>query len=149
MSATTTSIQTQKVAPISKLWWVGLVAAGTAALGNVVFYLISRGLGVSYLMPVEPGSSELAILPVGVVIFASAVPAVVATILYAILGKFLARPITVFWIISAVVLLLSMALPLVNLPATVDNATVFALEVMHVIAAVATVGVLTTLGREK
>ena len=148
MSATTTSVQPQKVSPLSKLWWVGLVAAGAAALGNLIFYFISRGLGVSYLMPVEPGSTELAPLPAGIVIFASIVPAVAATFLYAILGKLVSRPVTVFWIISAIVLLLSMALPFVNLPDTVDSATVFALEVMHVIAAAAIVGVLTTLGRD-
>ena len=50
---------------------------------------------------------------------------------------------------SAVFLVLSFLLPLVNLPATVDGPTIFALEMMHVIAAVAIVGVLTFLGREK
>jgi hypothetical protein len=65
------------------------------------------------------------------------------------LGKFLSRPILAFWIISAVFLALSFSLPIVNLPATVDGPTIFALEVMHVIAAAAIVGVLTFLGREK
>lgn len=149
MSAITTSSQAQKVAPISKLWWVGLVAAGASALGNVVFFFISRGLGVSYLMPLEPGSTELATLPVMIVIVASLVPAVAATILYTILGKFLSRPILIFRIISAVALVLTFVMPIVNLPATVDGSTIFALEVMHVISAVAIVGVLTSLGREK
>ena len=148
MSAITNSIQLQKVVPLSKLWWVGVVAAGASALGNLLFFLISRGMGVAYMMPATPGSTELAPLAIGVLIFSSVFPAVVATILYAILGKLLSKPVTIFWIISAVVLVLSFAMPF-TLPDGVDGPTTISLEVMHVISAAAIVGVLTTLGREK
>jgi len=151
MSAVTntssSSALAQKVAPISKLWWVGLVAAAVSALGNVIFYWVSKGLGVSYMMPAEPGSTDLAPLPVVFVIIASVLPAVVATAVYAGLGRFLARPVRTFWIIAVVLLVASFAMPL-TLPAAVSGGTIFSLEVMHVIAAAAIVGVLTTLGRE-
>ena len=42
-----------------------------------------------------------------------------------------------------------LALLFVNLPATVERSTGVALEVMHIIAAVAIVGILTALGRER
>ena len=148
MSSLTTTLNSQKVAPLNRLWWVALVAAGASALGNLLLFFIAAGLGVSFLMPLEPGSSELAPLPAVIVVVASALPAIFATILYALLGKFVRRPILIFWIISAVVLVLSFGLPIFNLPATVDTPTVIALELMHIVSAATIVGVLTGLGRK-
>ena len=92
--------------------------------------------------------AALEALPATMVIIASAVPAVGATILLAILGKFLAQPIRIFWIISVLFLAISFAGPF-TLPATVALLTKIGLALMHVVAGAAIVGILTTLGREK
>ena len=76
------------------------------------------------------------------------VPAIGATILLAVLGKFLSRPFRVFWIISVVAFLVSYMLPL-TLPAGVVTSTKIGLGLMHISAAVVIVGVLTRQGRIK
>ena len=82
------------------------------------------------------------------IIVFSAVPAVGATILLAILSKVVSRPMRVFWVISVVVFVLSFVLP-IGLPSSVATSTRIGLPLMHVIAAAVIVGVLTTLGRQK
>jgi len=79
-------------------------------------------------------------------IVSSVIPAVAATVLFALLGKFLSSPIRVFTIISLIVLLISLAPPL-TIPAEVAVSTKVGLAVMHIIAAAVPVGVLTWLGR--
>lgn len=148
MSVITTSSQEQQVVSISKLWWVGLVAAAGAAIANLILFLITRGLGIPYAMPLQGPDAALEPLPASMVIIASAVPAIGATILLAILVKFLAQPIRVFWIITAVFLVISFAGPL-TLPATVALSTKIGLTLMHVVAWAVIVGILTTLGREE
>ena len=141
MSATAnTAVQNEQVVAISKLWWVGLVAGVGAVLANLIFFGITKGVfGIPYRIPIRG--------PVGIIIL-SFVPAIGATILLAILGKFLSRPFRVFWIISVVVFLISFTLPL-TLPAEVATSTKIGLSLMHFIAAPVIVGVLSTLGREK
>jgi hypothetical protein len=131
----------------SRLLWVGPVAAVTAAIANLVVFLIVQNLlEITLIGPAGPGSTEMAPLPAIAVIIASIVPAVAATLLLAVLGKFLARPIQTFWIISIVFLILSFAPPL-GLP--VDAATKVVMGLMHVVAAIAIVGVLTAFGRAR
>ena len=148
MSTIISSNQAQKVAPISKLWWVGLVAASGAAIANLILFLITRGLGIPYIMPLQGPDAMLEALPASMVVIASVVPAIAATILFAILGKFLAQPIRVFWIIATVFLVISLAAPL-TLPAAVALSTKIGLTLMHVVAGATIVGILTTLGREQ
>jgi hypothetical protein len=148
MSVITTSSQDQQVVPISKLWWVGLVAAAGAAIANLILFLITRGLGIPYIMPLQGPDAALEALPASMVIIASVVPAIGATILFAILGKFLAQPIRVFWIIAAVFLVISFAGPF-TFPTAVALSTKIGLTLMHVVAGAAIVGILTTRGREK
>ena len=93
-------------------------------------------------------SGPLRALPAALIIIFNVVPAIGATILLAILGKVLSRPIRVFWIISAVVFVLSFVLPL-GLPSSVASSTRIGLSVMHPTAGAVIVGVLTTLGRQK
>jgi hypothetical protein len=129
----------------SHLWWAGLLAALVAAVANLVILVVARNLlDIPVMAPAMPASAEMAPLSAIAIIIASVIPAIGATILLAVLGKFLEYPIRVFWIISVVFLLISFTSPL-NLP--VDIASKVTLSLMHLIAAVAIVGVLTTLPR--
>lgn len=149
MSAiTNASLQSEQVAPISKLWWVGLVAAGVAATVNVIFFTITKTLGVPYIMPVQGPGSPLEILPVEIVVISSIAPAIGATILYLILGKFLSRPVRIFLIISIIFWVISFIPPL-TLPTSVTVSTKASLCAMHVLAGTVIVGVLTTIGRKR
>ena len=141
-SASSVSIQNRLIT-IKRLWWVGLLAAASAGIANLVIFAISSNLfGVNFMVA-PPGSTELIPLPMGMVIAATVVPAVVATIFFALIGRFVPRPILAFRILSGVVLLLSFGSPL-SLP--VGIAVKVILSLMHVVAAVSIVGLLTTLG---
>ncbi len=143
-----TAAQNEQVVPIGKLWRVGLTAVVGAALANLVFFLITKNVfGVPYIIPMGGPSGPLTSLPAVIIIMFNVVPAIGATILLAVLGKFLSRPLRVFWIISIVVFLISFMLPL-TLPSSVATSTKIGLSLMHIIAAPVIIGVLTRLGRE-
>jgi hypothetical protein len=130
-----------------KLWWLALVAGAVAFIGNLVVFILAENLfGVSLMIPATPGSDALAPLSLAPLAGASFVPAIAAAIVLALLGRFLARPIRVFQILAAVLLLVSFGAPL-GLP--VDGAAKVVLIVMHVVTAGAIVGLLTRLGPEK
>lgn len=143
------STQGDQIMPIGKLWRVGLIAAVGATFANLVFFWITKRLfSIPYIIPMGGPSGPLEPMPAGVIILLDVVPAFGATILLALLGKYVARPIRLFWIISGVVFAISFALPL-TLPATVATSTIVGLSLMHPIAWGVIAGVLTTLGREK
>ena len=134
----------EKVAAMSKLWWVGLVAAAAACVTNAIVYALTQvALGGPVVMPLQPGTTPTA-MPFLTVMLASAIPALGASLLLAALGKFTGRPVTIFLAVSVAFLLLSLGGPL-TLP--ISGGMQLALELMHVGAAVSTVGVLVTLGR--
>ena len=137
------SMRIQQVAQFRRLWPIGLVAAAGATVANVVFFFVSKEIGIPYLVTMQ---GSLGPLPPVMVIVSSVIPAVAATVLFALLGKFLSRPIRVFTIISIIVLLISLAPPL-TMPGEVAVSTKVSLVVMHIITAAVTVGVLTRLGR--
>ena len=140
--------QRKQVAPINKLWWVGLVAGAVATIANLVFFWITKsGFGVPYILPLRGPSSPLVNLPETEIILAHVGPAIGATAILAILGKFLSRPFRVFRIISALLLIISFILPLFLLPSGVATSTKIGLMLMHIIAAAIIVGILTRLGR--
>jgi hypothetical protein len=143
MSSTNLS-QTKRIV-FGRLWWVGPLAAAAAAVANVIVFMIEKNLfGLEFIMPLQPGA-EAAPLTVVPVIVTSVIPAIAATILFAVLGRFTRRPILIFQIIALLFLIVSFGGPL-NLP--VDAATKAGLGVMHIGAWAAIVGVLTTLGRK-
>jgi len=143
MSSTNLS-QAKRIA-FGRLWWVGPLAAAATAVANLIVFAIEKNLfGLELIMPLQPGAAPVP-LPVTPVIITSAIPAIAATILFAILGRFAPRPALIFQIISVIFLIVSFGAPL-TLP--VDTATKIALSVMHVVAWAVIVGVLTTLGRE-
>lgn len=134
----------EKVAATSKLWWVGLVAAGAAAGVNALVYLLEQAvLGGPFVIPMQPGTPPVE-LPVIQVIVSSAVPALGATVLLALLGRFTKRPVSIFLAISVAFLLFSFGGPL-NLP--VSASIQWALNLLHVIAGLTIVGTLVGLGR--
>ncbi|MCH8331297.1 MAG: hypothetical protein IH946_07930 [Bacteroidetes bacterium] len=140
---------TKQVVPISKLWWVGLIALLVASIGSVIFFFITKSLfDIPYIIPLGGPDGPLGLLPIPAIFILSGAGTIGATILLAILGKFVSRPFRMFWIISFIVFLLSFILP-VTLPDTVAMRTVIGLGAMHVIGLVLIVGILTMMGRKK
>lgn len=146
MSAVATSNQSQKIAPLSKLWWVGLVAGVASAVANLIFFFITSAAGVVYMIPLQGPESPLEALPAFAVIMASFVPAIGATVLFFLLGRFLSQGVRIFVIVSVLFLIASFALPF-TLPATVAISAKIALNVMHVISGSVIMGVLLRWGR--
>lgn len=140
-TVTNVSTPSEQVAT-NKLWQVGGIAAVSATLGNlIVWFVATRLLQMELIVFAQgPGSPLMPVSP-GMVILTSAVPAVGATILLAVLGKWVARPFRIFQIISAVFLLLSLGGPL-SLPAEVTMSAKVVLSLMHVIAGATIVWVL-------
>ncbi|MGH3086667.1 MAG: DUF6069 family protein, partial [Rubrobacteraceae bacterium] len=95
------------------------------------------------LVPAASGESPIT---AGMVVVASVVGAVGATVVFAVIGLFSRRPARLFWIVSIVALVLSFVAP-----ATIGApvAMIMSLEVMHVVAWAVIVGTLTTLTRRE
>ncbi len=122
------------------------VAAAASAIGNLALLAIARGgLGMELVLAVAPDSPELAPLPVQKVVLASVLPALVGAVLLALIARFTARPMRFFGPLAAVVLVLSMGGP-ASIPVE-EPATSWILGLMHVISAVAIVGVLAAMTR--
>jgi protein involved in polysaccharide export with SLBB domain len=121
---------------------VGLLAALVAAVANAVVYLVAASAGA---MPQEIVVNGQGPITLPVVAALSAQGAVAATIVYALVGRFARRPVRVFRVVAAVVLVLSLVPPFTITGAPISM--ILALELMHVIAAVVIVGLLTTMAR--
>jgi ABC-type Na+ efflux pump permease subunit len=125
--------------------WGRLVPAGALALvvavaANSVVYLVASSLGA---MPQDVDANGQGPITFPMVVAMSAVGAVVGTLVYALVGRFVRRPVRVFRLVSALALVLSFVGPL-TIPGA-PAAMVAALLVMHVVTAVIVVGLLTTL----
>jgi magnesium-transporting ATPase (P-type) len=127
-----------------KLWWVSLLAGVVAAVLNIVVMFIANSSGVIFEVD-NPQMGAMVVDAVAIVLL-SIVPAIGAGVLLWLLDRFTNRPFTIFWIISAVFLLLSL-IPNFTLPMAPGAS--FWLGLMHVVAAAAIVGLLSTLGRER
>jgi Family of unknown function (DUF6069) len=127
-----------------RVWRAGLLAATVAAAANAIVFLVERTI-LGLPLPVPQGANaQLAPLTLVMVVVVSLVVAIAATLLLAILNRFVRRPLGWFRGVSAVVLLLSFGGPL-SLP--VDTATKAGLAAMHLVAAAAIVGLLTGVSR--
>lgn len=142
--SSTTTTQTERVAA-GRLWWVGLLAVIASVIVNALIVTIARGL---FNVPQE-------FLPFTVprFTFLTIAGVVGATIVFAVVGRFARRPIRVYYGVAAIALVLSF-LPNFGLLAarpfpgtTVES--VGTLMFMHVVTAAMSVGLLTTLGRER
>lgn len=148
-NAASDPMENEQIVPISKLWRAGLLAAAGASFANLVFFWLTKILfGIQYIIPMGGPSGPLKPLPAMAIVIFNAVPAVGATILLALLGKYAARPIRLFWIISGVIFAFSFIFP-ITLPATIAASTKIGLSVMHIIAWPAIAVVLTMQGREQ
>ena len=133
----------ERVAGLGRLLAYGAVAGVVAAVLNAVVYLVASFVGAipqSVEIPNTGGP-----LPLGAVVGFSFVPAVLAAGLLAILGRFTRRPFRVFTIIAVALFVVSLYTPF-SIPGA-PVAMILALEIMHAVAAVVIVGVLTRMGR--
>ncbi|KPV49883.1 hypothetical protein SE17_30120 [Kouleothrix aurantiaca] len=125
--------------PTGRLWLLALAAAGIAAVVNLLIWLLAGMINIP--LNVQMGGPEAPVVPLsaGPVIVMSVVPAIAGAALLWLLGRVTARPFRWFTIIAVVVLLLSLAGPLL-LPVALANKLV--LSLMHVVAAGVIVGIL-------
>jgi hypothetical protein len=117
-----------------------------AGLGTIVAAVVANVLAYTLGSPIvgyDPGFVVLANVS-GTIIF-TVFPAIIAVLLYAALVRFTRRPERLFTVISAIVLVVSLVPDLTYIP-TVPGATAgqtAILMLMHVVAAVVIVGLLT------
>ena len=116
----------------------GLLTVLAAVAANVVVYFIGSAL-IGY----DPEFIVLSNVS-GPIIF-TVVPAIIAVLLYAVLLRFTRNPARIFTIVAAIVLVLSVIPDFTYIPTVPgsSSAQTAVLVVMHVVAAVVIVGMLT------
>jgi hypothetical protein len=128
-------------AGFNRLVQAGFIAAIVATAANLlVYYLVPALFNFTLAIPLQGPGSEIEQMPAVMVILATAVPAIGATILLALLYRFTARPRRIFQVIALLFLLLSF-LPPFSLPVALNIRLTLAL--MHVIAGGVIIYVLT------
>ena len=138
MSLSSSTPRVERAIDWGRFALVGLGTIVAALAANLVVYAIGSAL-VGY----DPRFLPLA-GPSGTIFF-TIVPAVVAVLLFALLLRFTANPARIFTVVAAVVLVLSLVPDITYIP-TLPGATAAqtaVLMVMHVVAAVVIVGMLT------
>ncbi len=121
---------------------VGLGTIVAAVVANIIVYFIGSAI-ISY-------NPEFIVLSnVSPAILFTVVPAIVAVVLYALLMRFTSDPARIFTIIAAVVLVLSLIPDFAYIPTVPGASTAQAimLAIMHVVAAVVIVTMLTSFTR--
>lgn len=150
MSSTTTSSLPDDGAdaklPASQIWRAGLIGTAIGVVGNVIFYWLVGLLNVPMQLPLGGPGSPLQPLPLEAVIITSTVPGIIATGLFWLFTRYIARPVPKFIGVSLVFLVLSF-LPTWSLPTLV--ATKVVLSIMHIIAAAGIVGGLVQFTRNR
>ncbi len=126
------------------LWKACIVGALLSALGNSIFFVISDP-SIAYMIPAQPGSTEMIPLDLSRVVFLSIIPAIVACGLFAALKRFTKRPMTIFYAISLVFLFVSFVGPF-SIP--IDISANVSLSIMHVISGFTIVWALTGFRRD-
>jgi hypothetical protein len=123
---------------------VGLATVAAAVIANLLVYLVGSAV-VGY----DPQFIVLANAS-GTILF-TVVPAIVAVLVYAALMRFTSNPARIFTTIAVVVLVVSLIPDLTYIP-SVPGATsgqIAVLMLMHVVAAIVIVSMLTTLTRPR
>lgn len=108
-----------------------LIGAASGVIANLIVYTAARAGGFEFRAPVPP-TNEPTPLPMVAVVVATVIPAIGAAFVLALLNRFTARPLRVFLIIAAAVLLVSFAGPF-TLPISFGEQMI--LNLMHIIAA--------------
>jgi hypothetical protein len=135
----------EKVAGLSRLWWVGLLVIVVATVVNIVLALGATTLfaGLAAFSPLGTGT-------IGLFTFVGALGAV---IVFALLGRFAQRPIHLFRIAAVIVLMLSLIPDILLLVQPVFPSTTLAgvavLMLLHIVTAAICVSMLTTLGHAR
>lgn len=120
----------------------GLGGAAIAAAVNLALLFGATAAGISMVGEYQPGSPAMA-LPFPMVLVASIMPALAATVAYFGLTRFTGKASRIFVIVAVLFLLLSMGGPLTL--ASADTGTKLVLAAMHIVAAVAIAGPLSRL----
>lgn len=128
-----------------RLPMAALTAAVVSMLANLAVFWAMGAAGVPFQVPMGGPTGPVMPLPMGAVALLSAVPAFVAALIVWALARFTSRPWTIFFIISAVFLVVSFA-PAFLLP--IPFATQIGLNVLHVVAAVAIVWTLRSMAQD-
>ena len=123
--------------------WLSLSAMLAASIANVLVYFAGDAI-IGY----DPAFVELG-SALGIAV-CTAVPAVIAALLYAALVAKTERPARVFTIVSAVIFIVTLIPDLTFIPTEpgVTNGQIAVLMLMHVVAAAIIVRVLTTFPRD-
>jgi len=128
---------------LSRLWWVGPLAVIASAAANLIVRLIALALLniPPHFRPLDIPGPTVSLTIIGVT---------GAVIVFAVVSRLARRPIRIFRVIALVVLLLSFLpdLRMLAIP-NVGAQAVGTLMFMHIVAAAISVGMLTTLVREK
>jgi hypothetical protein len=134
-----------------KLVWIVPLAMAVATLANISFhFIITRFFNIGLHFPAGTPDGALApTMAVTDVILFSIIFATGAGIVYGLVVNVAKRPIRTYLIIAGTVLLLSFLLPLRIPSPPVVMVDKLALVTMHIIGAVAVVGVLVCFGRNK
>jgi hypothetical protein len=139
IAANSTTISTERIA-LGRLWWASLLAGIGAVIVNVVIFFLASAAGAIPQTVLVPGVNQpVTVVPV---ILQSFVPAIPAGVLLALLNRFTRRPIRIFRIVAAILLVISFANPFTIPGAPLEM--ILVLNFMHIVAAAIIVGVLTT-----
>jgi hypothetical protein len=143
--ASTSTRPTEKFA-LRKLWWVGPLTIIVVALAN----LVVRTLAVSFFGVAD----SFVYLQAPFVIGSTVVFLLLALLAFVLVGRFTRRPVRFYRIVAVVALFISFLNPISALaglfPAPGMNLHIFwTMIVMHCVAAIITVSLLTTLAVEQ
>jgi hypothetical protein len=118
---------------LRRLPWAGSVATAAAIVVNLSFFAVTKTLGERYIIPLDESGSHLSPMPAIMIVMATLIPGVVATILFGLLIRFTRRPATIFLSVSVTAIILSFGGPF-GLPSATSQSKIL-LSSMHVIAA--------------
>lgn len=143
MSETTTSTATKsRAVATGRLWWAGALAALLASVVNLVIYFAFPAI-FNFTLAIPLSSSQPEQLPFIVVIVVTVLASLVATGLMALLKLTTNRPVTIFRVVAAVILLASLGGPF-SLPVALSIQ--LTLSVMHILTAAIIIYFLTVRG---
>lgn len=138
---------TEQVALTGRVWQTGLLAAVIASVVNLVIYFVASSLGISFdFMPANMPAPPFALA----VIFATFIGVLAGTLVFSLMPRFTKRPVSVFRTVAIVALVLSFAQPLmlttgiIPVGQPVTAGLIVALLIMHLVAGVITIWLLTT-----
>ncbi len=128
----------------TKLLYLAPIAGLAAAILNVILYFVGTSTGAIPTDFIIPNAGQpLTVVPV---IMASIVPALIAGLVLAILARFTKKPLTIFNVLSVVLLVLSFWSPF-TVPG-MPLGMIIILELMHVVVAGAVMLVFNRYARE-